>query len=64
MENQSENNRPHRNRFFCSQDRPAIAVGISMGVGIGISINNLALGIAIGIALFSGEEFASRRRDE
>lgn len=63
MENQPENNRPRRNRFFCPPNGSAIAVGISVGVAIGLAMNNLALGIAIGIAIFRGEDIANRRRN-
>lgn len=62
MENQPENNGFHRRHFFCALNESAIATGVAVGVGIGLAINNIALGIALGIALYSGEDFARRRR--
>lgn len=61
MENQPENNRIRRNRFICTPNGSAIAVGISVGVALGLAMNNLALGIAIGIAIFGMDDFANRR---
>ena len=63
MDNQSENNRSPRHHFFCTPNGSAIAMGVAVGVGIGLAMNNIALGMAIGIAIFSGEDIASRRRD-
>ena len=63
MEDQRENNRPRRNRFFGPRDGSAMAIGISVGVALGLAMNNLALGIAIGIAIFGAGDIANRRRN-
>ena len=58
-----ENNRMHRNRFFCTRIGSTLAPGIGVGVVIGLALNNLALGIAIGLAIYGWEDYDNRSRD-